>query len=110
MSYWEYISSSAWRNSAARLDELRSADFRCRACFAEASDDGALEVHHRTYQRLGHEKSGDLTTLCGPCHRTITNMLRRRRYASATPMIVDIVPLIENRPGLFDPTTAGVSS
>jgi len=90
MSYWEYISSSAWRNSAARLDELRSADFRCRACFAE--------------------KSGDLTTLCGPCHRTITNMLRRRRYASATPMIVDIVPLIENRPGLFDPTTAGVSS
>jgi hypothetical protein len=28
-----------------------------------------MHVHHRTYERIGHEKLSDLCLLCGPCHR-----------------------------------------
>ena len=27
-----------------------------------------LEVHHRTYERLGEELASDLTVLCNRCH------------------------------------------
>jgi replicative DNA helicase len=27
-----------------------------------------LEVHHRTYERIGQERSEDLTVLCDVCH------------------------------------------
>jgi hypothetical protein len=50
--YEAYINSDAWRSSPARLDALRRDDYRCRGC--NAADD--LDVHHRTYERLGRER------------------------------------------------------
>jgi 5-methylcytosine-specific restriction endonuclease McrA len=29
-----------------------------------------LQVHHKTYERLGHESPADLEVLCTDCHRT----------------------------------------
>lgn len=80
MNYVTYISSPAWRASPARLGELRASGFRCRVCNA-GRDETRLEVHHRTYVRLGREVVGDLTTLCSECHEDVTDFLRRRRYA-----------------------------
>ncbi len=77
---------------------------RCRTCYATGGDGAPLEVHHRTYERLGHELVGDLTALCPGCHRTITDALRRRRYSSIRPSIVDTVPLFERPVPLFDPS------
>lgn len=103
MTYSDYIRSSRWRRSAARLGELAASGYRCRACFA-AEAEAPLEVHHRTYQRLGHELVGDLTTFCRECHHAVTDALRRRRYALIQPKIVDTVPLFERPAPLFDPT------
>jgi hypothetical protein len=81
MNYRSYIQSAAWQASAARLGELALSGFRCRTCNL-GRDDVALQVHHRTYARLGHEVIDDLTTLCVECHGVITCLLRGRRYAT----------------------------
>ena len=38
---------------------------KCRIC----ADTAALEVHHNTYERLGHERAADLVVLCRACHQ-----------------------------------------
>ncbi len=103
MNYKDYINSSRWRNNPARLAELKASGFRCRLCYAPDTE-LQLEVHHRTYVRLGRERAGDLLTVCKDCHHTVTDMLRRRRYAARTPKVADVVPSIENAGLLRDPT------
>jgi hypothetical protein len=103
MTYLEYIGSTRWRKSTARLGELQAAGHRCRTCYAADGDDTRLEFHHRTYERLGHELVGDLTALCRYCHYAITDAHRRRRYALIRPVIVDTLPLFERSAPLFDP-------
>lgn len=82
VGYDAYVGSVAWRLSAARLEELRLSGHRCRVCNRGASE-VRLEVHHRTYDRLGAERVEDLTTLCGGCHAVCTGEIRRRRHACA---------------------------
>ena len=103
MSYEEYIKSPRWRNNPARLAELRAAHFRCRLCHRPDSET-TLEVHHRTYCRLGREKVGDLLTLCTECHDEVTGFLRRRRYRQFKPQARDVITSIESPSALYDPT------
>lgn len=100
LRYAEYIRSYAWRSNPARLAELAAAQYRCRLCYA---DDG-LTVHHRTYARLGHEATADLTALCTQCHAVVTDMLRRRRYAMQPARYADTARAIECVGPLHDPT------
>ena len=44
---------------------LKTADHACELCAATE----ALEVHHRTYERLGFERPGDVLALCHDCYR-----------------------------------------
>jgi 5-methylcytosine-specific restriction endonuclease McrA len=103
MKYSEYITSSTWRDSTARRAELAAARFRCRLC-NRTNAEASLEVHHRTYERLGAEEASDLTTLCRECHVVVTDLLRRRRYAADTPRFCDFPTSIENPTPLCDPT------
>lgn len=103
MTYSEYIQSSAWRTNAARLREFEAARFECRLCPAKAADGAALESHHRTYDRLGCETDGDLTSLCSECHRAVTSFLRARRYALLQPLRADVKIVRVDAP-LIDPT------
>lgn len=104
MTYQKYITSHRWRQNPARLAELEAAGFRCRLC----NDDGtgsALEVHHRTYANLFNEQAGDLTALCGICHRVVTDHLRRVRFGQRQPAHANIRTALDNPTPLFDPTT-----
>ncbi|MGY4330705.1 putative HNH restriction endonuclease [Bradyrhizobium sp. LB7.2] len=103
MNYHDYIASRSWRQNPARLAELKAAGFRCRVCNHDGSL-GAIEVHHRTYERLGHEALGDLTALCRNCHRVVTDHLRRLRYAHWVPAHANIRPVLQSPSRLFDPT------
>jgi len=60
--YLAYLSSPAWKTRAA--DARRRAGRRCQLC----NRTGELHVHHRTYERLGHELDEDLIVLCSRCH------------------------------------------
>jgi len=103
MDYQAYITSSRWRNSPARIAELHAAGYRCRVCYRPDSE-VELQVHHRTYERLGRELPGDLLCVCIECHVEITSFLRRRRYDRSTPRVLDIIPAIVSVSALHDPT------
>lgn len=104
MRYRGYIRSLRWSRNAARLSELASCGGRCRLCFERGSRGAPLQVHHATYRRLGREIVGDLVALCGPCHRDVEDILRRRRYAGRAPIRADVRPLRDGRRPLVDPT------
>ena len=60
--YAAYLGSEAWQ--AKREIMLSAAGFRCQVCNTAVE----LEVHHNTYERLGHERYQDLVVLCSTCH------------------------------------------
>lgn len=65
LPYREYLNSDHWKTR--RLIHLKSALFRCQVCNAGNT---TLDVHHRTYERLGCESYKDLIVLCRSCHTT----------------------------------------
>lgn len=66
-----YLRSDHWR--ATRLAALERAGNRCQVCNA----DKRLDVHHRTYERIGNERPEDLTVLCRGCHELYHESRRR---------------------------------
>ncbi len=62
LSYDQYLLSGEWQT--VRYFALRQAGFRC----AECGRGRALHIHHRTYERLGNERLGDVMVLCKDCH------------------------------------------
>jgi hypothetical protein len=63
MPYREYLQSPEWQ--ATRKWHLKYARFRCQLCNDAQT---VLDVHHRTYERRGHEHHKDLIVLCRECH------------------------------------------
>ena len=59
----QHIDSPEWQ--IMRRFMLAIAGHRCQMCNAGPKD---LIIHHRTYERLGHELPEDLIVLCRPCH------------------------------------------
>jgi len=45
---------------------LKRAKYSCQLCNSKDN----LNVHHRTYERRGHELASDLIVLCKQCHKT----------------------------------------
>jgi len=61
--YNQYILSARWK--LTREAALRRDKRRCVGC----GKADKLQVHHKTYARLGDEALDDLVTLCMDCHR-----------------------------------------
>lgn len=64
MPYHAYLRTPEWRR--ARAAALVRAG---NACSLDVTHTDDLEVHHRTYERLGRELASDLVVLCRSCHR-----------------------------------------
>lgn len=64
IEYEAHLASPQWRS--LRLKALERDGHACRICNTTKS----LDVHHRTYERFGHEDLNDLTVLCRKCHET----------------------------------------
>lgn len=61
--YTKHLRSAEWAASRDRV--LLRAGFKCeRGCGRDAR-----HVHHKTYERLGHEALDDLEALCLECHQ-----------------------------------------
>ena len=70
--YQTYLDSQGWKDkrraTLARVkSKSRRAAFRCEKCneFFHAE---AMQVHHKTYDRIGDELGTDLEVLCRWCH------------------------------------------
>jgi hypothetical protein len=77
-AYENYLTSAAWRR--LRYAALRRARWRCERCGAHVTN---LDVHHRTYKRLGHERLDDLEVVCTTCHRYADAERRTRAWRTA---------------------------
>lgn len=60
--YEQYLRSEHWQGVRRRA--LDYADDRCQLCYSTQR----LEVHHRTYERVGQERPADVVVLCAECH------------------------------------------
>lgn len=69
MPYDEYLQTPEWLERRAQA--LDRAERRCQVC----NTPNALNVHHRTYERRGNERPGDLTVLCEGCHQLFHDKL-----------------------------------
>lgn len=63
IEYKRYISSDEWKEKSEWMK--RSVGHRCQMCNRLHLP---LNVHHRTYKRLGSEMPEDLIVLCRKCH------------------------------------------
>lgn len=60
-----FFASNMWKHNPPK----NQGGWRCYCCEA---DDVPLDVHHRTYNRLGRENIAvDLVAVCRPCHDEI---------------------------------------
>ena len=57
-----YLQSDHWQE--VRRRKLKQAGYKCEACGEKTK----LDIHHKTYERLGKERLDDLQALCRPCH------------------------------------------
>ena len=70
-SYSDYLRSAHWLATRARF---RASD-QPQVCICGADDD--LQLHHKTYERIGGEELEDLVLLCERCHALIHELERR---------------------------------
>jgi hypothetical protein len=85
--YKAHLRSPAW--ARIRAAALARAGYRCAFCGQDRNElrriGRHLEVHHNSYERLGHEHPEDLTVLCaggkGGCHAAAD---AQRRAANGT--------------------------
>lgn len=71
--YSVYLKSLYWQYQRSRA--ICHAELKCQKCGQDCKE---LEVHHKTYERLGDEEPDDLVVLCRPCHREEHGLARSR--------------------------------
>lgn len=66
-SYRAYLGSNHWK----ALRKRYRASSEPQECICGERDRKKLQLHHKTYDRIGEEALSDLTPLCVPCHKMI---------------------------------------
>jgi 5-methylcytosine-specific restriction endonuclease McrA len=73
--YLAYLRSPWWTARKAAVRKYRGD--HCERCHCRYR----LELHHRTYKRLGRELPEDVELLCWACHRREHGYQRAERWA-----------------------------
>ena len=63
-SYSDYLRSDHWRDLKHRFYASKLYHGHCDVCFRSLP----LEIHHKSYKRLGAERLHDLIAVCRGCH------------------------------------------
>ena len=74
LSYALYLASPHWQALKRRWRRANPNTAHCACC-----QDTRYELHHVTYDRLGHEDLGDLMPLCKACHTRLHGKLKWSR-------------------------------
>ena len=92
-AYLAFINSSAWRTYRAAWWQEYDRRHPVRVCWCcgkpRSELKRSLELHHRTYERLGREEWDDLVAVCSTCHRWITERQRSRKVTMTIWQITD---------------------
>jgi hypothetical protein len=94
MKYYDYIRSESWQikrrifySSNMYKHFLGQGKWNCYCC---QKGDIPLDLHHRTYKRLGRERINiDLVPVCRLCHKDIHDLFNKKEISlwSATKYI-----------------------
>ena len=63
IDYREYLVSDDWIVQKQIIMEMKN------NCCEKCGSQNKLQLHHKTYERLGFEKLSDLILLCAKCHK-----------------------------------------
>ncbi|HUU90506.1 MAG TPA: hypothetical protein VM238_04770 [Phycisphaerae bacterium] len=69
VTYRKYLQTDEWKQRAEAAKAC--AGYRCQVC----NQEGSLDAHHRTYERLGCELPEDITVLCRSCHQLFSDKM-----------------------------------
>jgi 5-methylcytosine-specific restriction endonuclease McrA len=92
MNYKSYLSSNAWKETRARffnrsqrvlLMRRRYGRIVCEFCKYR----GKFNLHHKTYERLGRERTTDLIILCDDCHEKVHSLDKKIPLPTRTKMV-----------------------
>jgi len=61
-SYSEYLKSARWKRFKLRY-------FKSRRKVCSCGSTSSIQLHHKTYVRLGREKFSDVKRMCYKCHK-----------------------------------------
>jgi hypothetical protein len=64
-AYDSYLKSDHWKDTRARFYSSGLYKGRCECCWKRNKP---LDIHHKSYRRIGKEKLNDLIALCRDCH------------------------------------------
>lgn len=76
LDYEEYLESDHWKKFRAKI--RRRAGGYCERCKVGKRAD----IHHLSYERLGHELPSDVVAVCSECHEWLHG--RRSKDPAAT--------------------------
>jgi hypothetical protein len=76
ITYAEYLRTEHWQDVRRRFWASKLHDGKCYAC----GTTGKLNVHHKSYKRIGREKLNDLCLLCDNCHSETHRIDRTRKH------------------------------
>ncbi len=88
MNYVEYLKSPRWLK--LRRARIKKDKGRCQGCNGKQE----LNVHHKTYERFGHELLDDLITWCIRCHNDWHYF--KRQIPATEKMILQQVKITED--------------
>jgi len=80
--YLSYITSPQW--AARRREHLEATEHWCEICHQRS----AIQVHHWTYENLGHENPQDLCAVCVHCHWRIHRSVMPPRPANDNEQLI----------------------
>lgn len=103
-NYSVYLQSQHWQQVKARYwkNHTRS----CQVCGSVRF----IELHHKTYRNLGHERNADPTTLCSTCHAGVHDLWKHSsnlNLGSAVRAYSDLKRKRKPRPGQREPIPLG---
>lgn len=75
-SYREYLSGDHWRDVRRRYWASKLAK---KGCCAGCGATSILNLHHRTYKRIGEERLTDLILVCRDCHVDVHHLEASQR-------------------------------
>lgn len=71
MNYQEYLRSEHWQETRRRFKASALGKRGCYVCGTRER----LDVHHKSYKRIGNERLSDLVHLCRECHHMTHHIL-----------------------------------
>lgn len=75
ITYKEYLQSEHWYDVRNRFYKSKLCKNRCEAC----GNRDNLNLHHKTYKRIGQEWLNDLVLLCHSCHKSLHKIEKEKR-------------------------------